>query len=72
LAQARKSARFWMRLIFGFAMGRTASVTPTPLPQNVEVLGAEALAALCAATGQHLLSILRGHAQAKAVATGAD
>src|SRR5258708_39292696 len=35
-------------------------------------LGAQALAALGAATGQHLLSVLGGHAQAEAVAAGAD
>src|SRR5437763_1665612 len=39
---------------------------------GMTTLGAQALAALGAAAGQHLLSVLGGHAQAEAVAAGAN
>ena len=70
-AQARKSGRFLRRSILNGTMEDAASVTPTPLPET-QVLGAEALAALGAATGEHLLAVLRRHAQTEAVAAGAN
>src|SRR5262245_26227415 len=59
-AQATKSARFFRR-----SMAKAAPAMPTPPAQSGS--GAQALAALGAATGEHLLSVFGGHAQAEAV-----